>query len=270
MQSPLNYTEINQQLWNKKTDYHIASSFYDVEGFLRGRNSLNEIELSLLGDVRGKKILHLQCHFGQDTLSLARMGAQVTGVDISDRAIAAAEQLAQKMNLEARFVCCNIYELPQHLMNEQFDIVFTSYGVIGWLPNLEQWATVVANYVAPSGRFIMAEFHPVVWMFDNDFENITYAYHNETAIIETIKGTYADQNAPLQADCITWNHSLSEIMNPLINNNLSIINFSEYDYSPYDCFKEGVMESFAEGKFRVKHLGNKIPMVFSIVATKNQ
>lgn len=125
-----NYLEINKQSWNKKTDIHLKSDFYDLQGFLNGNTSLNEIELKLLGNITGKNILHLQCHFGQDTISLARLGAKVTGVDLSDNAIDKANLLAEKTRTKADFICCDIYDLPQHL-DKEFDFVFTSYGTIG-------------------------------------------------------------------------------------------------------------------------------------------
>src|SRR5690606_20725019 len=120
-------------------------------------------------NLKDKKVLHLQCHFGQDSISLARLGASVVGVDLSDKAIEQAQHIAQELNADARFICCDIYDLPKHL-NEQFDIVFTSYGTIGWLPDLDKWASVIHHFLKPGGQFIFAEFHPVVWMFDNDFK----------------------------------------------------------------------------------------------------
>src|SRR5690606_6870502 len=137
MSTTENYIDINKALWNEKTKHHVESEFYDMQGFEKGETSLKEIELELLGDIRGKKILHLQCHFGQDSLSLARMGANVTGVDLSDSAIAKAQELAGKLEVDAQFICSDIYDLPNNL-DEQFEIVFTSYGVIGWLPDMKQ------------------------------------------------------------------------------------------------------------------------------------
>lgn len=131
----MNYRDINRAAWNAKTAVHIDSAFYDMPGFLAGNTTLKSLETGLLGDVKGKRILHLQCHFGQDSLSLARMGAHVTGVDFSDAAIAKARSLATELKLDARFVQCDLYSLKDHL-DEVFDIVFTSYGTIGWLPDL--------------------------------------------------------------------------------------------------------------------------------------
>lgn len=265
MHAEKDYISINKESWNNRTDAHLASDFYDVAGFLEGRTSLNDIELDLLGDVKGKSILHLQCHFGQDTISLQRLGAQVTGVDLSDRAIASANELARKTNAAAKFICCNLYDLPDHL-NEQFDMVYTSYGTIGWLPDLQQWAGIVSRYLKPGGTFVFVEFHPVVWMFDDHFEKIAYNYFNSGAIVETESGTYADRDAPIQQEYVTWNHSLSEVLNNLIGQGLEIRSFDELDYSPYNCFRETI--EFEPEKYRIKHLDNKIPMVYALSAVK--
>jgi len=260
-----NYIAINQQSWNNRLESHLKSDFYDVEGFLNGKSSMNSIELDLLGDVKGKSILHLQCHFGQDTLSLARMGAKVTGVDLSDKAIAEANNLAQKMNLEAEFICCDIYDLPNHL-DKQFDIVFTSYGTVGWLPDLMKWGNIISRFLKPNGRFVFVEFHPVVWMFDDTFEKIAYNYFNTEAIVEILSGTYADPEAEINQSYVSWNHPISEVVNSLIKNGIGICSFDEFDYSPYNCFQKTV--EIAPKKFRIGHLENKIPMVYAIEARK--
>ncbi len=265
MGSEQNYAEINKQSWNNRTDVHIKSEFYDVPGFLKGKSSLNDIELKLLGDVKGKSILHLQCHFGQDSISLSRLGANVTGVDLSDRAIENAKLLANQAQTDTSFICCNIYDLPQYL-NQKFDIVFTSYGVIGWLPDLHQWASLISGYLKPKGKFVLVEFHPVVWMFDNDFEKVAYNYFKDGAIIETESGTYTDRNAAIKQEYVCWNHSSSEVINSMISNGLEILSFDEFDYSPYNCFNKTVEAE--PKKFRIQHLDNKIPMVFSIEARK--
>lgn len=259
------YIDINRDSWNKRVDTHLASDFYDLDGFLKGKSSLNSIELDLLGDIKGKTILHLQCHFGQDSISLSRLGANVTGVDLSNKAIENAKKIALETNVNTKFICCNIYDLPNHL-DEKFDIVFTSYGTIGWLPDLDKWAKIISRFLKPTGEFIFVEFHPVVWMFDDDFENIGYNYFNSGAIIETEKGTYANKNADLNTSYVSWNHGMSEVLNSLIQNGLEIKSLDEFDYSPYNCFNKTV--EFEPNKFRIKHLDNKIPMVYSIKAVK--
>ncbi|OIQ18055.1 MAG: SAM-dependent methyltransferase [Flavobacterium sp. MedPE-SWcel] len=266
MDNNTNYIETNKEAWNTKTAYHVDSEFYDMPSFLKGKSTLNNIELELLGDVSGKKILHLQCHFGQDTLSLGRLGAEVTGVDLSNKAIEKANELSTATGVAARFICCDIYSLPEHL-DEQFDIVFTSYGTIGWLPDLNKWAAIISRFLKPKGTFIIADFHPVIWMFDNDFNSIAYNYFKDAPIIENETGTYADTDAPIENTTISWNHGTSEVINSLINNGISLELFNEYDYSPYNCFNE--MEEYEPKKYRIASMGNKLPFVFAIKATKD-
>jgi len=261
----MDYLDINRKTWNDKVQVHVESDFYGQREFLDGKNTLNDIELELLGDVEDKRILHLQCHFGQDTISLARMGATTVGADFSDEAINVATGLAKDLNADATFICSDIYDLPNR-MYQEFDIVFTSYGTIGWLPDLDKWAKVISHFLKPGGKFVFAEFHPVVWMYDDNFTKVTYNYFRSDAIEEESTGTYADTSAPIENKTVNWNHALSEVFTSLLENGLSIEKFREYDYSPYDCFAQ--TEEFEKGKFRIKHFGNYIPMVYSILATK--
>ena len=263
----MNYLKTNKQLWNNKTEVHVNSEFYDNENFINGKSSLNSIELELLGDVKGKSILHLQCHFGQDTISLSRLGAKTVGVDLSDKAIETAKDLAKQTNTTAEFICSDVYDLPNHL-NQQFDIVYTCYGTIGWLPDLDKWAKVVCQFLKPGGQFVFVEFHPVVWMFDYDFKKIEYNYFNVEPIIEMEVGTYADKGANIKQESVGWNHDLAEVLNSLIKNGLTINQFNEYNYSPYNCFNNTI--KVAPNKYRVEHLDDKIPMVYSLVATKTK
>jgi ubiquinone/menaquinone biosynthesis C-methylase UbiE len=263
----LGLPEIKAQMhWNSAPlTLRCVADFYKMDDFLKGITSLKSIELNLLGNIEGKSVLHLQCHFGQDSISLSKMGAQVTAVDFSENAIQIANNLNIKMNTDVVFINCDLYSLPK-ILNQKFDIVFTSYGTIGWLPNIDKWANVVSHFLKPNGKFVFAEFHPVIWMYDDNLENITYKYFKDKPIIEETSGTYANVNAPIKDKSITWNYGLSEVINALINNGLTINQFNEFDYSPYNCFNQ--TEEFEKGKFRIKHLGNKIPMVFSIEATK--
>ncbi len=259
------YIDVNTKLWNEKTGHHVASDFYKNDAFLSGTNTLNPPELALLGDVNGKSILHLQCHFGQDTLSLARMGAKVTGVDFSTEAIAVANKQKEQLGLEAEFICCNIFHLDE-LLDQQFDIVFSSYGTICWLPDMARWAAIVGKYVKPGGQFIFAEFHPAVWMFDNDFKHLQYSYFNRDIIQETETGTYADFDAPIQLTSMTWNHNFSEVIQNLLHQNLRLVSFEEFDYSPYACFKDAVLVS--PGRYQIKGLEGKLPMMYTLQMVK--
>jgi SAM-dependent methyltransferase len=261
------YLEVNRSLWNKRTDVHLGSLFYDVEAFVKGRQSLNEIELNLLGEIAGKNVLHLQCHFGQDTISLQRLGAKATGVDLSDRSVSAARDLTERTGTDAQFICCDVYELPTRL-DGAFDIVFASYGAIPWLPDLDRWAAVVYRALKPGGRLVFVEFHPVVWMFDGDFASIGYSYFNTGAIAETETGTYADPDADFTAQSVTWNHAISEVVSSLIGSGLALKSFEEFSYSPYNCFRHTV--EVAPRKYRISHLGDKIPMVYALVACRTE
>jgi 2-polyprenyl-3-methyl-5-hydroxy-6-metoxy-1,4-benzoquinol methylase len=265
METHQHYQNINRQSWNNKVEIHLNSEFYDHHNFMKGKSSLQSIELGLLGDVSGKKILHLQCHFGQDSISLSRLGAKVTGIDLSDKAIDAAKKIAAETQMDTQFICCDLYDLPQYL-DEKFDVVFTSYGTIGWLPDLDKWAKIISHFLKPKGQFVFVEFHPVVWMFDDSFEKIDYRYFNSGAIVETDSGTYAEKNAALSQSYVMWNHGMGEVVNSLIKNGLQIQSLDEYDYSPYNCFSNTVMVE--ENKYRIEHLDNKIPMVYSLAATR--
>lgn len=261
------YIGINKKLWDERVPEHFKSSFYDVPGFLKGNNSLSVLEQELLNNIRGKSILHLQCHFGLDTISLSRMGTIATGVDFSENAIATARQLAHETGQNTQFICSDIYELPS-VLSQRFNMVYTSFGVIGWLPDLNKWAQTIHHFLKPDGIFLMAEFHPVVWMFNNNFNAIEYSYFNRGPIKELEEGTYANKNAPLSLDSITWNHSLQDVLQALIRNKIEITDFREYDYSPYNCFNETI--ELTPGRFCIKNLENKIPMVYSIKGQKKK
>lgn len=259
------YFEANKALWNKKTNFHQKSTFYDLEAFKKGKNTLNDIELSELGDLSGKELLHLQCHFGLDTMSWARLGAKATGVDFSDVAIKLASQLSEELKLNTRFICSNVYDLGDCL-DQKFDVVFTSYGVIGWLPDLDKWAEVISRFLKPGGIFYMAEFHPVVWMFDDAFQKIHYSYFNNGVLAIEQIGTYADKTADINLTEYSWNHSLSEVVSALVKHGLQIQSLHEYDYSPYDCFANTVGNG--KGGYFIKGYEGILPMVYSIKSIK--
>lgn len=265
MQESEDFFTANKELWNQRTAVHKESNFYNLAGFKAGETVLTPIELSEIGDVKGKSMLHLQCHFGMDSLDWARRGAKVTGVDISDAAIDEAAKLNIELELDANFVCCNVLDTSANVEGA-FDIVFTSYGTIGWLPDLKPWATMVAEKLKPGGLFYIAEFHPVVWMFDDDFTHIAYSYENREVIVTENQGTYTDRNADIKGKEYSWNHSVSEVLNALIKAGLKIESFNEHMYSPYPCFRNVV--EFDKNKWHIKGLEGKIPMVYSLKAIK--
>jgi SAM-dependent methyltransferase len=256
----------NRETWNKKVAIHAKSDFYDMAAFKAGKSSLNRYELDALGDVSGKSILHLQCHFGQDTLSWSRMGARCTGVDISEEGIKLAQQLTNELQLDARFVCCNVLDTSQHI-SATFDIVFSSYGTIGWLPDLRPWAQMIAERLKSGGIFYMVEFHPIAWMFDYTVSppQMKYGYHQKEAIYEEYEGTYAEDGGPkMTSKEYGWNHSLGEVINALIEAGLEIEYLNEHNASPYDVFPDLAKNS--DGMFELKE--KLYPLLFEVKARK--
>jgi len=258
--------EDNRRAWDQRVQVHAQSRLYDVEGFKRGNSSLNPYELGLVGDVEGRRLLHLQCHFGLDTLSWQRLGAQATGVDFSSEAIALARELNDALGLGATFVESDVLALREQV-RETFDVVFTSYGVIGWLPDLKPWGKVIAESLVPGGRFVMAEFHPWVWMSQTGPDlRIRYPYFNRGPISEEWEGTYADRSAPIRSREHGWNHSLADVVNALIGAGLRLERLDELDATPYDIF-EG-LERGEDGGYRFKEAPGLVPLTFGIVASK--
>jgi len=260
------FFEANKKLWNKRVYININSDFYGNDKFINTKYSLNSIELNELGDVSGKRILHLQCHYGQDTLSLGNLGGEVTGVDFSEEAIKTAEELSKKIDVPAKFICSNIYDLKKKL-NDKFDLVFTSYGTIGWLPDINKWANIVSHFLKPEGKFLIVEFHPFVWMLDSKFEKLHYSYfHTKEPIEEIVSGTYSDRTADIELVEYGWNHSLSDVVNSLIKEGLEIKSLKEFSYSPYNCFPN--MVEIEKGKYVFKKFKEKLPLVYSLNAIK--
>lgn len=258
------YLFVNKTLWDKKVPVHFDSNFYDNPGFRESLNSLNQIEMDLLGDLDGQKVLHLQCHFGQDTISLQKLGAEATGVDFSEPAIEKARDLSEQCQLFPEFVCSDIYALDKNLKG-QFDLIFTSYGTIGWLPDLNKWAGIIDHFLKPGGTFLIVEFHPMIWVFDDHFKKIVYSYFNRAAIVEKEEYSYTD-GAAIELNSVTWNHPFSEVFGALLSKNMVIDDFQEYDYSPYDCFSNTVKTD--EDKYQIKGMEGKLPMVYSLKVTK--
>lgn len=259
------YFETNKALWNQKTPAHLTSKMYDMEAFLAGKNSIDSIVMDKMEDVKGKSILHLQCHFGQDSLSLARLGAKVTGVDFSGEAIKTAHQLNEQLGLDATFVECNVYDTEQHVEGK-FDIVFASYGFLPWLPDFTEWARIAHSYLKTNGRMYLTEFHPTMNMFDWENPKAAYNYfHSETPFEEIVQGTYADKDADISSKEYFWNYSIHEVMQPLLKLGMQLIDFEEYDYSPYDLFNDTKGEK--EGKYRMP-IDVQFPYVWSMVWRK--
>lgn len=259
------YFNANKATWNEKVKIHSKSEMYQLDAFKKEKSSLMPYETRALGNVNGKSLLHLQCHFGQDTLSWSRLGAKCVGVDLSDEGIALAKQLNEELKLDAQFVCCNVLDTSE-LIKETFDIVFTSYGVIGWLPDLKPWGKMIAERLKKGGTFYMVEFHPIVWMFDylEGKPIMKYGYMQDEVIYEEYEGTYANTESKMISKEYGWNHGLSEVVNALIEAGLYIDYLNEYNESPYNVLPDLIENE--SGMFVTK---NKLyPLIFEIKATK--
>jgi len=243
---------------------------YDLDGFRQGKTSLKQLELDELGSVKGKSLLHLQCHFGMDTLSWARLGANVTGADFSPTAIKNARALSEELQIKAEFINCNLYDLPTHL-DSQFDIVFTSYGVLCWLPDLDKWGQIIARYLKPSGTFYIVEMHPVLNIFENDISDSVldakYSYFHSSQPKEyTAEYSYADGEKFDGIPSYEWTHNLADVINALISNGLKIEFLHEFPYCVYAHFP--FLEQKADGWYYLPDGLAELPLMFSIKATR--
>lgn len=264
--------ELNRKLWESWTEVNIHSDFYDVEGFKRGEARLDRVSAEGVGDVRGKSLLHLQCHFGLDTLDLARQGATVVGVDFSEAAVEFAQKLASEIGVDARFMCANLYEFSEQL-HEQFDVVFTSHGVLGWLPDINGWAEIIAQHLKPGGFFFIAEMHPFAWIFDETRTDNILAielpyFHQEQPQIFMEQGNYADPNADIEHEAHYWSHSVSDIIGALLKVGLILESFDEHPFLEWQHFPW--MEQTDNGNWALPTDGPQIPLMFSLRARKPQ
>jgi SAM-dependent methyltransferase len=263
------YIESNRRLWNEATGHHVRSELYAVEEFKLGKSSLHSIELDELGDVSGKSMLHLQCHFGLDTLSWARLGARVTGVDFSDESIACARRLSEEIAVHADFIRSNIYDLPEHLEGE-FDIVFTSYGVLTWLPDLGRWAEVISHFLRREGAFYIADFHPFSRIFadDEDVRELVPGYpyfHSAEPLHFPPAPTYATKTK-LSNPSYEWQQSMGDVINSLISNGLQIQFLHEFPFSYFRALP--FMEQGKDGCWRLPGNREDVPLMFSLMAKK--
>ena len=264
----------NRRLWDAWTKIHVASDFYDVASFRDGQRPIRvaDYERQEVGSVEGRTLLHLQCHFGLDTLSWARLGATVTGVDFSEAAVAAARELASEVGLPARFLVSDIDGLPE-VLDERFDIVYTSNGVLGWLPDIASWGRVAARFVRPGGFLYVTEIHPVAQAFENEGVEpgelrLAYPYWSQPEPLRfEVKGSYADRDAPTDGLVeYGWDHSLGEIVTSLADAGLRLEFLHEFDFVPWPV--DFLVEA-EDGRWHLPE-GSKgsLPLYFSLKATK--
>ena len=262
------FNQANMERWNKLAKSHYGSEYYGVKEFLEGKSSLFPIEEKELPDISGKSLLHLQCHFGMDTLSLARKGADVTGVDYSEDAIDLAEKLSEESGIQGEFICSDIYKLQEKL-DKQFDIVYTSYGVLCWLPDIVKWAEVVSKFLKPGGIFYIVDGHPFNQIFNNEDDqtklSVEYPYFTYEVMKFEVEGSYAQIKSDGKYTSYEWFHSLSSIVNSLIKAGLNIEFLNEHKDATWRVFP--FMIEKEDGMWEIEKPLN-LPLTFSILAKK--
>ena len=264
--------EANRAWWDATVPVHLASAFYDVEGWLRDGRGPRPREAAVLGDVSGLDLVHLQCHFGKDTLSWARAGARVVGLDLSPAAVDAARALAERAGLadRAEFVCAPVAEAADALGGRTFDIVYVSLGALCWLPQVDAWAEQVAALLRPGGRLFLHEVHPMSEaLADDDLVVVHPWFEGATAYRDTSAGSYADLGAtealPGQPT-YTWSHGLGEIVTALLGRGLRLDRLEEHDWTSFPRFPwlvEVGEEEFVTPPDRIR-----IPLSYTLVATR--
>lgn len=260
----------NQANWNDRTALHLRSRYYDVEGWLRERRGPAPHEVELLGDVSGLRLLHLQCHFGLDTLAWARAGAIVTGLDFSPSAVAAARELAERSGLDERatFVCADVHDASTALNHSTFDIVYVSLGALCWLPRVDPWAAQVGSLVARGGRFYIYEGHPLAWSMAGDRPMIVRTYFEEPEPLVGDSGeTYTDVDGPVRNQrSYEWNHGIGEIVTALVRHGLRIERLDEHDWTNWPASAWLVQRD--DGRWGPPSQGPRLPLTFTLLASK--
>lgn len=268
------YISANRSLWDEWADVHAASSWYDLNAVREGKCKLRQYEIDEVGDVEGKRLLHLMCQLGTDTICWARRGASTVGMDFSPRAVDVANSLSDELALDARFVCADVLSLPDALPIEPFDIVYTSRGILRWIPNLTRWAEVIAQYLAPQGFFYMTEIHPVAKALSDDGRDSAlklggaYFARNEPLTLP-VRGSYANPDAQITSTKKhLWPHSMGEVITSLAGAGLHVDFLHEFPWSdrPYPFLEQAdertwVFPEAAQGE---------LPLFFSLKATHRE
>jgi 2-polyprenyl-3-methyl-5-hydroxy-6-metoxy-1,4-benzoquinol methylase len=264
------WLRLNRAWWDERAPGHAASEFYDVPGFLAGKDSLRAFEPEEVGDVRGKRLLHLMCHIGLDTLSWARRGAIVTGLDFSRPALDTAVSLARRAGIgSARFVAAEIGDAGRVLAGETFDVVYTGTGVTQWIPDIDSWARTLAALVAPGGFFYIADYHPFPDSFDivdGQVRGLRHGYLDHGPWAERAARSYTGHAETSANTFIKWNHHIGSVVNALAAAGLRIEFLHEYDFTdaPFHGLERG-----GDGLWRIPVGRFRIPLMFSLRAAKD-
>lgn len=231
---------VNRANWDDRVPIHVASRFYDVETWMRDRPGPRPWEVEVFGDVAGLDVVHLQCHFGLDTLALADAGARVTGLDFSGAAIAEARSLAGRAGLagRARFVEADVLDAAAALAPETYDLVYVSLGALCWLPHVSRWAAQVAALLRPGGRLYLHDGHPLAWALAEDDLRVEHSFfEGAEPHVDDTDVTYTDGDGRLiNARSYEWNHSLGEIVTAVIDHGLCVDTLVEHDWTVWSRF----------------------------------
>ncbi|MFI9331380.1 class I SAM-dependent methyltransferase [Kitasatospora sp. NPDC052868] len=263
---PADWRAANRANWDERVPIHVSGDFYDVPGFVAGKDPLRAFELAEVGDVTGRTLLHLQCHIGLDTLSWARRGATVTGLDFSAPAVEAAGGLAERIGATtARFVTSDVYDAVDALDKQTFDIVYTGLGALCWLPDIDRWARTAAELVAPGGFLYLAEFHPFSDVLAEDGLTVESDYFQREPFVWDEPGTYADLNAATTANLtVEWQHGIGEVVSALTAAGLRLEFLHEHDFTLFPRFP--VLQPGNGYRFPAGH--PRVPLIYSLRAVK--
>jgi SAM-dependent methyltransferase len=271
------YTTINRASWDERAAPHAASPDYAVDRFLEDPAFISRVvgfDRPRLGDIRGMKGVHLQCHIGTDTLSLARLGASMTGVDFSPASLAEARRLAAAVGSEIRFVEADLYDAPAALEGERFDLVYTGIGALCWLPSIERWASVVDALMRPGGRLFVREGHPMLWSLEDARADrllvVEHAYfeREEPLVYDSGGSTYVQTDAQFVHNTThEWNHGLGEIVTSLLSRGFRITELVEHDSIPWEGLP-GQMERLESGEFRLADRPWRLAHSYTLQAVK--
>lgn len=264
------HLEANRENWDDRTAVHLRSRFYDLEGWLSEGRGPQPREVEALGDVTGLRLLHLQCHFGLDTLAWARAGALVTGLDFSPAAIEVARALAVRGGLtdRATFVCADVLDAAEALDHQAFDIVYVSLGSLCWLPNVDLWASQAAALVAPGGRFYIHDVHPVAWALADDQLRLAHTYFEEPEpLVVDSEATYADGDEAIEHQrSYQWNHGIGETVTALIRHGLQLEWLIEHDWTVW--LRLPWLVTNDEGQWTTPAQTPRVPLTFSLLARR--
>lgn len=264
----VDWLAVNRANWDARVPIHVNSEIYDIPAFVAGSDPLRAYEPDEVGDVHGKTLLHLQCHLGQETLSWARRGAVVTGLDFSRPALDVAASTAARMGIEsARFVLANVYDAPTALAGRTFDIVYSSIGSLQFLPDLERWARVVAALLAPGGFCYVTETHPLIDFVADDCRSYEGDYFSRDPILLN-QATYADPEAALASPTsVEWIHHTAEVVSALGAARLRVEFLHEHDWIWYPILP--VLTRYDDGRWRFPEGHPQIPLQYSLRAAKD-